>query len=268
LMELAQSSFQEVTGISLEMMGLTDRNQPGVIESSRKQSGINTLSWAFDSLRRYRKEQGKLLAKFIVKYIADGRLVRITGERRQEFVPLLKNKLTLEFDVVIDESPSAPNVKERTWDALEKILPVAMQMQLPVPPTFVEYAPIPAKLAQEWKETIMGPEKTPEQQQAEQEQAELQKRREQLMDRLLAAEVDKTETSNRETAADVELKKAKTMTENAEREGISAPVQLQAATSASDQLQQQITNAQKDQELQQQQQQLNQQGQAPGGNTA
>ncbi len=214
LMTLAQSSFQDVVGVSLEALGLTGKNQPVGVEASRKQSTINTLAWAFDALRRYRKDQGSLLAKFIIKYIADGRLVRIAGERHEQFVPLLKDELTLEFDVIIDESPSAPNVKERTWDALEKILPVALQMQLPIPPSFVEYAPVPAALAKEWKQTILGPEPTPEQMEEEQKQKDRVERREQILDELLAAQSDKEKAEARESEVDSALKTEKAITES------------------------------------------------------
>lgn len=228
LMEKARSAFRDVTGLPPEAQGLTGRAQPGVTEYHRKQAVYATLGWAFKALSRYRRDQGRLLGEFILKYIADGRLIRIVGERREEYVPLVREELTFDYDIVVDECPNAPNIKEKTWDVLQEILPIAVQMGWPVPPDAVEYLPVPTSLGKKWKEMLLPPELTPEQQQAEQQKLAQQQKREELIDRVLAAEVAKAEADVVETQEKAGLAKEKAATEAAERAMAPANLQLQA----------------------------------------
>src|ERR1700675_4714961 len=64
LMEFALNALPQVTGINLEALGLADRDQANVLEQSRKQAAYGLLAPVFDSLRRYRKMQGKVLLTF------------------------------------------------------------------------------------------------------------------------------------------------------------------------------------------------------------
>jgi hypothetical protein len=59
LMTFAISSFKDVTGINLELLGQQDQNQPGIIEAMRKQAGMTVLATLFDSLRGFRKQVGR-----------------------------------------------------------------------------------------------------------------------------------------------------------------------------------------------------------------
>ena len=134
LLTYSLESISGVAGVSLEMLGQADRNQPGFLEAQRTRAGINNLAVFFDSLRRYRKEQGRVLAKYITEFISDGRLVRIAGDHGAQYVPLLKDKLSLEFDVIVDDAPSTPNMKERVFSTLTSILPMLLQSGVPIPP--------------------------------------------------------------------------------------------------------------------------------------
>lgn len=155
LMAFAIQSFPDVTGINLEMLGLAGRDQAGIVETQRKQSGITILAWAFDSLRRYRKEQGRLLAHLISNYLSDGRLIRITGDTgKAQYIPLLREQLTFEYDVIVDEAPTSPNQKERTFQILTELLPALQAMGIPIPPNLLKYSPLPESLTTEWLEYI------------------------------------------------------------------------------------------------------------------
>ncbi|NIV38716.1 MAG: hypothetical protein GWN58_57650, partial [Anaerolineae bacterium] len=52
----------DVSGANLELLGMADKVQAGVLEAQRKQAGMTILSWAFDSLRAYRRAHGRVLA--------------------------------------------------------------------------------------------------------------------------------------------------------------------------------------------------------------
>jgi hypothetical protein len=157
LLQYALQSINDVPGVNLELMGMANRDQAAVLEESRKQSGVTILAPFFDALRRYRKEQGRVLAYFIKEYIADGRLVRIAGQDGAQYVPLLKDSLTFEYDVIVDDAPSSPNMKERVFGVLNQIIPMALQAGIPIPPDVLDFAPIPEALAQKWKQAINKP---------------------------------------------------------------------------------------------------------------
>lgn len=160
LMEFAISSIRDVSGVNLEMMGAADRDQSGVLEHQRKQSAMTILAGFFDSLRRYRKEQGKLLLYYIQTYLSDGRLIRIGGDSEAKYVPLLRDPDLGEYDVIVDDTPTSVNKQEKVWQALQQMLPFLKDMQLP-PQALLEmakYSPLPPSLVQELTDIV---EKTP-----------------------------------------------------------------------------------------------------------
>lgn len=172
LLKYALESINDVPGVNTELLGLADRQQAGVLENSRKQAGVTMLAIFFDSLRRYRKEQGRVMAKMIVEYIADGRLIRIVGEEGAQVIPLLKDPLMFEYDVVVDDAPTSPNQKEKTFAVLMQLLPQIMQAGVPVPPDLIDYLPLPEALLQKWKEMVKpDPQKEAQKAQAAKQQA-------------------------------------------------------------------------------------------------
>lgn len=152
LMQFALGSLPMVTGINLEALGLANREQAGVLEAQRKQAAYGLLSPLFDALRLYRVQQGRVLLGLLNEYIADGRLIRIGGPDAEKFMPLAKQEGALKYDIVVDQSPNSPDVKERTWQALENLVPALLKAGMAVPPDVLDFAPIPTALATKWKE--------------------------------------------------------------------------------------------------------------------
>ena len=148
LMQIAIDAIPSVSGMSPELMAQADRNQPGVLEMSRKQQGMVILAGFFDSMRRYRKESGRLMLWLIQTFISDGRLIRIGGPEDAKYVPLVRSPDGAEYDIVVDDTPSSPNMKERVWAQLMQMMPVLRT--LPLPPTawikLMEYSPFPPTL--------------------------------------------------------------------------------------------------------------------------
>jgi|SRR5882724_1192025 len=150
LMEYAAGSIPDVTGVNLEILGLADREQAGVLEYQRKQSGMTVLATLFDSLRRYRKQQGRAMLYIMTHYIPKGRLIRIDSENGPKYVPFLKDESVLKYDVIVDESPTSPNQKEAIWSMVMGMLP--MLAKAPVPTAvwaeILKYSPLPESVAQ------------------------------------------------------------------------------------------------------------------------
>ena len=140
--------------LALEALGLANREQAGVLESQRKQAAYGILAPFFDSMRLYRREQGRTLLYYLRKYIADGRWIRLLGQGAQSAIQLNKLPDSVSFDIIVDQAPTAPDVKQRTWESLIQILPAMMKAGIPIPPDLLDYTPLPTQLAQSWKQFI------------------------------------------------------------------------------------------------------------------
>lgn len=153
LLQYADDAIVKATGINMEMLGMREVNQPGVLEAQRKQSGIAILASLFDSFRRYRKIQGRGMLNLIQNFLADGRLVRIVGEEQAKYVPLTKDDVAdVEYDIIVDDSPTSTNEKERTWSLLTQILPMFKDMIGPQEVMMLaEYSPLPTSLIEKLK---------------------------------------------------------------------------------------------------------------------
>ena len=159
LMEFTLSSLPQTTGMPVELMGLSEREQPGVVEAQRKQSAMSIIAWAFDGMRRYYKSVGRQMARYVIDYVPENTLVLVTGDAGKQYVPLLKNALSATFDIIVDEAPTSTNQQERTWLALQGLMPIALQAQIPVPPEVIKYAPIPQDLIEAWMKLLQPDQK-------------------------------------------------------------------------------------------------------------
>lgn len=174
LMQFALGSLPMVTGINLEALGLANREQAGVLEAQRKQAAYGLLAPLFDAFRRYRKSQGRVLLFMIHTYISDGRLIRIGGPDSQEFLPLAKAEGGLRYDIIVDQSPTAPDVKQQTWESLMQLVPSLMKAGIQPPIDLLEYSPLPAALVTKWKKFAQeNPPPDPRMQQMQQEMQKL-----------------------------------------------------------------------------------------------
>ena len=162
LMQIAHNAVIEVTGVNKEMLGLAEREQAGVLEYQRKQAAFGVLAVFFDSLKRYRKQQGRLTLKYIREYMSDGRLVRITGgDGLEKYVPLLRDPNTARFDTIVDEAPTGPNQVERTWATFVQGAPMIKAMlEMGLPPqvifTILEFSPFPSTFVSKLREQYMA----------------------------------------------------------------------------------------------------------------
>jgi hypothetical protein len=155
LLQYAVGAINDVVGVSIEMLGMTDRDQPGYLEEMRKTSSISLLATFFSALRYYRKKQGRVLAEYIKNYISDGRLIRVVGEEGARYVPLIRDNMSYKYDIIVDDAPTSPNMKERVFNTIMQIMPVLLQANIPIPPDVVDYAPIPENLSQKWKKMLI-----------------------------------------------------------------------------------------------------------------
>jgi hypothetical protein len=169
LLEYANDSMSDVSGVNQELLGMADREQAGVLEYQRKQSAVTLLAPLFDSFRRYRKMSAKTWLYFMQTYMTDGRLIRITQDKQaqqpeqpiqpgQPQAPQMQGRMEVnvpftkeffdpnvaEYDVIIDQGASSPNLKEATWAAIQPMLPLMAERMGPEEVALVlEYSPMP-----------------------------------------------------------------------------------------------------------------------------
>lgn len=156
LLQFAIGSIPDVTGVNLEFMGAADRQQAGILEQERKKSAFIILAGYFDSLRLYRKEQGRLLAHFIKEYMNDGRIIRITTDEGEQGVPLQLTDEMMEYDIIVDQAPSSPNLKEEVWGTLGQLIPQMLKAGVQVPPEVFKFSPLPEEVANAFMKKMSG----------------------------------------------------------------------------------------------------------------
>lgn len=203
-----------ISGVNNEMLGVIDREQAGVVDWQRKQAAYGVLAGFFNSLRRYRKNQGRLLLKFITKYMSDGRLIRITDKGNVRYLPLVKDPNTAKYDIIVDEAPAGPNQKERTFLFLMQFGPMLAKLGLPPQMWFklMEYTPLPMSLVTELQQLQqqMPPQQDPKTVAMQQKvQGEMQLKGMQMQMDAQAQQADMA-MRQQEAAANFQLEQAKT----------------------------------------------------------
>lgn len=157
LTEFGVSSIRDVTGVSLEMLGMREATQASSLEYQRRQSGMTILQPLFDSLKYYREIQGAVMLDFIQNDLSDGRLIRIVGQDQQKYVPLLK-QADVEYDIIVDDAPTSPNQKEMVWQMFMQLLPTLGKV---MPPQFIaamlKFSPLPSEAVEQLTKMTQQP---------------------------------------------------------------------------------------------------------------
>ena len=187
LLSFAISSIRDVTGVNLELMGMANREQAGVLEVERKKAALVILAPLLNNLRRYRKTQGMDLLVFMRKYIPEGTIMRITDQA----VPFYQDDDTVKYDVIVDTAANSPNLKQEVWVQLQNIIPAMIKAGVPLPPDLIKFSPLPESISDEWVEYIeersqQDPELPQKFQELQQQNQELSSKREESMAQMSA----------------------------------------------------------------------------------
>lgn len=215
LLQYADEMIIKATGINMELLGMREVNQPGVLEYQRKQSGISILAPFFDSLKLYRLMQGKTMLKLIQNHLADGRLVRILGQDNARYVPLLKENIAnIEYDIIVDDAPTSTNEKEKTWQIIQPMLPLLKDMLGPEEMMLIaQYTPLPTSFVDKMKELQQSKQQKPDTQaqmqqmamQVEQGKAMLEMEKLKVEMAKIQADREKTAMEAQQMGIDLEL---------------------------------------------------------------
>ncbi|MGI9451983.1 MAG: hypothetical protein ACR2QH_15275 [Geminicoccaceae bacterium] len=206
LLPFALDSIQECVGIPSESLGQTtgnDQNRSALFEQARREAGLTVMAYLFDSKRLFNKRQGRLQLNYILKFMNDGRLIRMVEEGQQRYVQMVFDDPDVKkYDIVVDEAPDSPHQREKTWSILERFLPFIER--LGAPPEFyaemLPYAPLPAALAKSWRETLMKQGQQGQDQPSEGDQAKMIQA--QIDQQKLPAELEKIKAETERLMAD------------------------------------------------------------------
>ena len=158
MLQFAMGAMPMVTGVNMEMLGMKDAAQAGILEYQRRQAGVTILAPLFDSLRRYRVTQGRIMLGMIQNYLADDRLIRIVGGEHVRYLPLNRDAVMGEYDVIVDEAPSSPNAKDKNFAIIQSLWPMLQPAMTPsIAAEIVRYSPLPDNLAGKITEQLMNP---------------------------------------------------------------------------------------------------------------
>ncbi|UNF47877.1 portal protein [Bartonella krasnovii] len=166
----SREAMTHVTGLSAEFIGTREVNQANVLENTRRQSTLNLLAGLFDNLKLYRCRQGKIILYLIQNHLSDGRLVRISGPENAQYIPLTREAVTtLEYDIIVDDSPTSPNEKEKTFAAMTQMLPLLGGFLTPeMIPDLLKLSPLPATLVANLTAKAQKAQKAQQEQQQQQ----------------------------------------------------------------------------------------------------
>ena len=204
LTEFGISSIRDVAGVSVEMLGMRETNQPASLEAARKQAGMTILQPFFDALKQYRVKQGRVVLHYIQEVLSDGRLIKIGGEGSEQYVPLMR-EASSEYDIIVDDAPTSPNQKEFAWGLLMQMAPMmGKNLDPQMLAALLAYSPLPSNIVAEIKKMA-----TQKQEQA----APVQQAQQQMAKESHQVEVAKAASEAEENKADAAYKNAQAQTE-------------------------------------------------------
>lgn len=163
MIQYADAQIMSVCGVTPELMGMMNtKEQNSSYMRQQIKQGLTTLSTYFDARRSYLQEQARLYID-CVRVLAEnneGRLIHnVLGEVNEQYVPLLRDNIAAEYDVVIEEMPMSPDQKEDTFLKLLEMQNVMLNKPNPVDlmPLILEYAPFEQSVVKELKAMIQPP---------------------------------------------------------------------------------------------------------------
>ena len=157
LLEVTISSFPAVSGLNFELMGITSRDQPGVLEMQRKQAGLTILATFFDSLRYYRKLHGRVLAAYLTRFIDPDRALRILGGKvNLQAVQAAAAADVMAYDIVVDDAPTSPNQKEMVLAVIMQLFQYDKEIGRTLLPEFIEHTPLPTAIVDRLRKAIQA----------------------------------------------------------------------------------------------------------------
>lgn len=169
LEQMASVDLRDVSGVNIELMGLSQKDTPGIVTNQRQRQALTLLQNYFDNMRRSTKQMGRIILALMQQYYTDGRQYQIPGltdpqmQQPMGQVQITKDLKIGRYDLIAEESPYSPNQKMETAAKLMQIIQIALQAGIPIPPDVLDYMDLPETFADKWKKMIQEKQQAAEQ---------------------------------------------------------------------------------------------------------
>lgn len=154
LEQMAAVDLRDVSGVNIELMGLSQKDTPGIVTNQRQRQALTILQNYFDNLKKSSKVLGKMLMSLMQQFYTDGRQYQINGIPEVEVAALTPQMKMGRYDLVVEEAPYSPNQKMETAIKMQAIVEMALKARIPIPPKVLEYLDLPQALLKEWQDLL------------------------------------------------------------------------------------------------------------------
>lgn len=157
LIDLAMTrpqAMREISGVNVEMQGVRQGSDPGVVLEQRSKAAKTVLAPIFDNFRQSKQELGRVLLAYIQTYVAVGRRIRVLGPQGATYVQFTQDMKLGRYDLVVEETNQSINDRVATLNILQTTLPAMMKAGMTATPDFVDLMPMPPHVRDSWKRQI------------------------------------------------------------------------------------------------------------------
>lgn len=157
LIDLAMSrpsSMREQSGINVELTGVRQGGDAGVVMEQRSKAAMTVLAPLFDNYRMSKIEIGKLLLAYIQKYVTTGRKIRVLGQESVKIVQMTDDMSIGRYDAIVEETNSSVNDRMATLGVFQTTLPQMLKAGMGLPPAAIDALPLPPKAREEMKKMV------------------------------------------------------------------------------------------------------------------
>ena len=156
VLDFCIKSMDQITGLSPEAaFAGSVQDVPGVTLRQKTQSSMVLLNQEFDSLSRFRIEEGRILFN-LLGILADDRLIKVGGAFDGSVIQFLQQPFALEYDLVLDDTERDPNIQNQYREAVMQLAPTLIKMNKFLP-ELLDYAKfLPVKIRMGLKKAIVA----------------------------------------------------------------------------------------------------------------
>jgi hypothetical protein len=147
MINLAATSIMETTGVTQDFMGTADSKlMTATLNRQMVRQGLTVLSCYFDAKKFYMINQGKIFIDCIKVLMdnAEGRLIRVMDSSETRYIPLLKENVANQYDVIIEDIPQTPSERQDTFEKMMQLAQLLANKPNPVDitPLVMQYSPL------------------------------------------------------------------------------------------------------------------------------